>query len=105
MTLHFLTPLHSDPKNSNKFKKNIIEVVGGTATLAPAADASVSSQKEVASMLVLDAEGKSKPADKNPPSVRPGGLGAGGCQADTRGLPDHPSDLHKVKTLKKSKKE
>ena len=84
-----------------------MEVVGCAATPgANTADAGASSQKEVdPNKLVLDAEGNPKPADKNPPSVRPGGLGAGGCEADTRGLPDHPSDLHKVKTLKKSKKE
>ena len=42
--------------------------------------------------------------DKRPPG-RAGAIGAGGVLADRRGLPDHPSDLHKVKTLKKSKKE
>ena len=39
-----------------------------------------------------------------PERKRPGS-GAGGAEADTRGMPANPSDLVKVKTLKQSKKE
>ena len=40
-----------------------------------------------------------------PMEKRRPGSGAGGAEADTRGMPANPLDLVKVKTLKQSKKE